>query len=261
MDQIKAIIMGLVEGLTEFIPVSSTGHLILAKSLLKFQINDTFEVFIQIGAILAVILLYRQRFIGLLDFKRSEGFAGFRGLFLLGLTTVPAFIVGFLLHGFIKDHLFNPTTVALGLGVGGIWILVTEKWLKLKNQTSVDQITWKQALAIGCFQCLALWPGMSRSSSTILGAMMMGLDRKSAAEYSFFAAAPLLVAAGVFDLLDNLSALTLADIPLFATGLIVSFLSAWLAIRVLIRFVSHHTLSVFGWYRLALMLIVFWLVK
>ncbi|HBA83119.1 MAG TPA: undecaprenyl-diphosphatase [Verrucomicrobia bacterium] len=261
MDQIKAMVMGMVEGLTEFIPVSSTGHLILAKSLLKFQINDTFEVFIQIGAILAILLLYRQRFVGLLDWRRKEGFAGFQGLFLLGLTTAPAFIIGFLLHRFIKEHLFNVTTVALGLGVGGLWILVTERFFSGKQQTTLDRMGWKQALAIGFFQCLALWPGMSRSSSTILGAMLVGVDRKSATEYSFFAAAPVLVAAGLFDLLDNLSNLTAADIPLFATGLVVSFVSAWIAVRVLIRYVSHHTLSAFGWYRIVLMAVIFLLAK
>lgn len=256
MELLKTIVMGLVEGVTEFLPISSTGHLILTKRLLDFHINDSFEVFIQMGAMLAVLLLYRQRFVGLLQWKKNEGFSGIRGVFLLGLTSLPAVVLGFLVHDLIKEKLFNATTVALGLGVGGIWILLAEKWIPEKRRDSLDQISWKQALAIGCFQCLALWPGMSRSSSTILGAMMVGVDRKSAAEYSFFAAVPLLMMAGIYDLLKNLSDLSMADVPIFALGLIVSFLAAWVAIQWLIRLLSHHTLIPFGWYRLGVAVVI-----
>ncbi len=256
MDMLKAILMGVVEGVTEFLPVSSTGHLILAKQLLSFEINDSFEIFIQMGAMLAVLWLYRQRFVGLLNFKQRVGFSGGRGISLLALTTLPALVAGFLLHGVIKERLFNSLTVALGLGAGAVWILLAERGGRGQEESGIDQITWKQALAIGLFQCLALWPGMSRSACTILGALWMGLSRKAAAEYSFFAAVPLLMAAGLYDLWKNLPDLTTSDAPLFATGLIVSFLGAWVAIRWLMRLLARHTLAPFGWYRLALALVI-----
>ncbi|MFH0880700.1 MAG: undecaprenyl-diphosphate phosphatase [Lentisphaerota bacterium] len=256
MNFINTIVMGIVEGITEFLPVSSTGHLIITKSLLQFKINDAFEVFIQMGAILAVVLAYWPRFMGLLKWNQSEGFSGLKGVGFLALTSVPALLLGFLIHGFIKEKLFNNVTVAAGLAVGGLWILLAERFLKARNRTSLDEMTWKQALAIGFFQCFALWPGMSRSSSTILGAMLMGLDRKSATEYSFFAAVPVLLAAGFFDLLDNLDQLSSSDLGLFGLGFVVSFLSAWIAIQWLIRFVSRHNLMPFGWYRLVIAAVI-----
>ena len=251
MDWIKAVIMGIVEGVTEFLPVSSTGHLIVAKSLLHFEINDAFEVIIQMGAILAVVVIYFSRFIGLLNLKAKEGLAGPRGVGLLALTCLPAFTVAFFTHDWIKQHLFNNATVAIGLAVGGVWILATEYALKRPPRVTMDTMTWREALTVGLFQCLALWPGMSRSSSTILGGMLAGLDRKSATEFSFFAAVPILVVAGLFDLLDNLNVLTGGDLKLVGLGLVVSFISAWAAIRLFVHFVSRHTLSPFGWYRLA----------
>jgi undecaprenyl-diphosphatase len=262
MEHLIAMVMGLVEGITEFLPVSSTGHLILAGHLLGFEDETakTFEVFIQLGAILAVVLAYRATFAELFSAPSGEGFRGRNGIVLLLVTTLPGLVGGKLAHSFIKEHLFNPTTVAVGLAVGAVWILLTERFYRHHAPRSLDELTWKRALAIGCFQCLALWPGMSRSTSTILGGMLVGLTRKAATEYSFFAAVPMLAAACGYDLLHNADLLTSETIPYFLTGFVVSFLSAWAAIRLFIRFVSRHSLSVFAWYRLALAAMVFaWL--
>lgn len=258
MELLNATIMGLVEGLTEFLPVSSTGHLILVGSWLKLEgvRAATFEIVIQMGAILAVLIIYFQRFARLLRFTENRGFSGLHGIWLLGLTTLPPMVLGLLVHDWIEARLFRPLTVAFGLAVGGAWILVVER-IRLQPRTSgLDAIDWKQALKIGCFQCLALWPGMSRASSTILGGMLSGLDRRTATEYSFFAAAPLLLAAGCFALFKSRAELSAADWPFFAVGLVVSFAAAWLAIKGFIRFVGQHTLTLFGWYRLALALLV-----
>ncbi len=254
-----AAILGLVEGLTEFLPVSSTGHLILAGHLLGFtgERAETFEIFIQLGAILAVVLFFLRRFLGLLRPPAgAPGFAGWRGLGLLIVTTLPAVGAGLLLHKTIKAHLFTPLAVAAGLAVGALWILAAERWPRRCAPVGLEQLTWGRALAIGVFQCLALWPGMSRSSSTILGAMLLGLDRRAATEYSFFAAVPVITLAGGYDLLKSLPALSGNDLPLFAVGFVVAFVSAWAAIQFLIRFVATHTLKLFGWYRLAVALIV-----
>ena len=262
-DIINAVILGVVEGVTEFLPVSSTGHLILTGHLLGFTgaKADTFEIFIQLGAILAVVAYFRGKFIDLVKPGTRAGFSGWRGLLLLGLTTAPALVVGKLGHDAIKAHLFTPLTVAIGLAAGALWILATESALRRKAGRSLDALGWRAALGVGLFQCLAMWPGMSRSASTILGGMICGLDRKSATEYSFFAAVPVLVLAGLYDLYKNWALLGAADLPLFATGFIVSFLSAWLAIRFFIRYGAGHTLAAFAWYRLAVAGLVLWLVR
>lgn len=259
-DSLKAVVLGLVEGLTEFVPVSSTGHLILVGDALAFhgRAAETFEVFIQSGAMLAVLLVYARRWRELASFRAGAGFHGRRGVGLLILTTLPGLIVGGLAHGVIKEHLFRPATVLVGLAVGGIWILVAERWWARKDHTELDRLSWKQAVGIGLFQCLALWPGMSRSSSTILGGMMLGLKRRAAVEFSFFAAVPLLLAATAYDLYKNAEILTWNDLPTFAIGFTVSFFSAWAAIRFLLRFVARRTLCVFGWYRIALTAILAW---
>jgi undecaprenyl-diphosphatase len=246
-------VMGLVEGATEFIPVSSTGHLIVAGHLLGFtgEKASTFEIFIQMGAILAVLVLYASRFYGFFKFNDRTGFTGLRGISLLVLTTLPALVIGFLLHSWIKEHLFNPVSVAVGLIAGGIWILIAERSRQHRSITSLDSISWKQALGIGFFQCLAMWPGFSRSGATILGGMSLGFDRKTAAEYSFFAAVPVLSAAALLDLVKSLDTLSSSDIPFFGVGFLVSFVSAWIVIKFFIGFVSRHSLSVFAWYRFA----------
>ncbi|MCU0875507.1 MAG: undecaprenyl-diphosphate phosphatase [Pirellulaceae bacterium] len=255
---VVAALMGVVEGVTEFIPVSSTGHLILAGDLLGFESlvgegqAKTFEIFIQLGAILAVVVAYPRRFSGLVRLGDNSGFSGLRGLSLLLLTSLPAGLLGLVARGPIKEYLFQPLTVAAGLAAGAVWILVAERWPRPVRRAGLDALRWQDALVVGLFQCLALWPGMSRSSSTILGGMMLGIERKTAAEYSFFAAVPLLAAAALYELYKSRSTLHAADIPWFAVGFAVSYLFAWLSVRFFIRFLSQHTLAMFGWYRLAI---------
>ena len=259
---LAAVLLGVLEGVTEFIPVSSTGHLILAEHLLGWHgpQASTFAIFIQLGAILAVVLLYRERFFGLLPSQQSQGFHGMHGLMLLALTTLPALLIGAATHGYIKRHLFHPITVALGLGLGGLAIIVLERYLSPSaRRAGLDALRWQDAVAIGLFQCLSLWPGVSRAAATILGAMLMGLERRTAAEYSFLAAVPVLCAATLFDLLKSLNVLQRTDVPVFAIGFVCAFLSAVLAIRYFLRLLSTSTLAPFGWYRLALALTVLWL--
>ena len=264
MDIFQAIILGVVEGLTEFIPVSSTGHLIIAGHFLGLvgEKAATFEVFIQLGAILAVVFLYKDRFLGLISLKKTNNFSGINGLLLLGLTTLPALVFGALAHSYIKRNLFNMTTVALGLGIGGVIMLLIERQYARQRATTVpregiDHLSFKDALAIGFFQSLALWPGVSRSGATIVGGIILGIHRKTAAEYSFLAAVPLMCAAVIFDLIKSVrdagsgALLSASDAPVFAIGFIVAFFSALLAIRYFIRLLGQVSLRPFGWYRIA----------
>ncbi len=260
-EHLIAVVMGLVEGLTEFIPVSSTGHLILVGHLLGFdgEAAKLFDVFIQLGAILAVVVMYFRTFAELFSAPERTGFSGYNGILLLGLTTLPAVVIGKLAHGAIKAHLFSPDTVAVGLAAGAIWMLLAERLLGGRASKELDGLTWRVALGIGLFQCLAMWPGMSRSTCTILGAMMLGLNRASAVKYSFFAAVPIMTLAVAYDLLKNASLLTADTIPWFLTGFVVAFLSAMAAIRFFIHWVSRHGLAPFAWYRLAVAGLVVWL--
>jgi undecaprenyl-diphosphatase len=253
-----AVILGVVEGLTEFIPISSTGHLILAEHLLRFEgpTAETFAIFIQLGAILAVVFFYKELFIRLCTFRESAGFAGRRGIILLGLTTLPALVLGYVTHRFIKAYLFTPVTVALALGIGGVGILVMERFLPLVKKSELDALNYSDAVAVGFFQCLALWPGMSRSACTILGGMAVGIERATAAQYSFLAAVPIMFAATVFDLYKSLAILHGSDVPIFVTGFVVSFIAAWLAIRFFLHLLTSHTLNPFGWYRIILALAI-----
>lgn len=258
IEIITAVVLGIVEGLTEFLPVSSTGHLIVVGSLLNFEgaRASTFEIFIQLGAILAVVILFWDRFIHLLDFKRREGFAGLRGIGLLAVTSFPALTLAAISYDTIKENLFSPLTVAIGLGVGGIAILIIEKVLKKSTHSGLDSITWKDALVIGIFQILSLWPGVSRSASTILSGMGSGLDRKTAAEYSFFAAVPALAAAAVYDLYKNIGLLQSSDLLIFGIGFVVAFISAWLAVKFFLKLISSSNLIPFGWYRIILAAVI-----
>ncbi len=253
-----AALMGVVEGITEYLPVSSTGHLILANRWMGNPFSDVFEVVIQSGAVLAVLVEYWRRFVRLADFRSREGFAGFRGRWWLALTTLPALVLGVLFHSAIKARLFTPTVVAIALGVGGVIMIVLERLLPSHDEGGVDALGWKRALGIGCFQCLAMVPGTSRSMATILGGRLLGLGRKTAAEYSFFAAVPVLLLAGAFDFYKGLDTLQRADILPYVIGLAVSFFVARLAIRWLMHLISHHTLEGFGWYRIGLSLVVWW---
>lgn len=260
-DLVTALILGLVEGLTEFIPVSSTGHLIAVGHLLGFTgpTAETFDVVIQLGAILAAVVYYRHRLLDLATLRPSDGFAGRHGVLLLALTTLPALVLGALTHTLITDYLFSPATVAVGLGLGGVAILVVERVHPAPRHRGLDALRWQEALVVGLFQCLALWPGVSRSAATILGGMLVAVDRKTAAEYSFLAAIPVITAAATLELVTSLDSLNVSDLPLFATGLVVSFLAAWGAIRFFLRLLGTITLRPFGWYRItaALALLVF----
>ncbi|MGI8482964.1 MAG: undecaprenyl-diphosphate phosphatase [Thermomicrobiales bacterium] len=263
VDLMIAVVLGLVEGLTEFIPVSSTGHLIVAGHLLGFTgaKADTFEVVIQLGAILAVVVHYRQRLLDLATLRPSTGFGGRHGVGLLALTTLPALVFGALAHDFIKAHLFSPVTVAIGLGLGGVAILLVERFHPVPRYCGLDALRWQEALAVGLFQCLALWPGVSRSAATILGGMLGGVARKTAAEYSFLAAVPVIAAATILDLYQSRGLLALSDLPTFAVGFVVAFVSAWIALRFFLRLLATMTLRPFGWYRIVaafVLLAVLW---
>jgi len=252
-----AAVLGFVEGLTEFLPISSSGHLVIASSLLGFAGPKaaTFGVVIQVGAILAVLTLYWRRFYGLLRPQAGSAFSGLHGILLLILTTLPGAGLGLALHGFIKT-LFTPVSVAAALVVGGVLMLVIEKVMAdCQNDmptTSLDQLTVKQALGIGCFQCLALWPGFSRSASTIMGGMILGVRRETAAEYSFVAAVPIIMGAAGYDLIKSLSLFSVADIPFFLVGSAVAFVSAIAAMRSFIAILKHSTLKPFAFYRFLL---------
>ena len=209
MEALGALIMGLVEGLTEFLPISSTGHLILVGHWLGFEqsmgeeLTKVFEIVIQLGAILAVVAAYPGRFSRLVQFGDNRGLAGLRGLGLLAVTSLPAGLLALSAGKFIQDRLFNSVTVAAALAVGAVWILVVEYFQPRPRLESVDAIGWREAFSVGLFQCLALWPGMSRSASTILGGMISGVERKAATEYSFFAAVPIMIAATGYELLKH----------------------------------------------------------
>lgn len=286
-----AVILGIVEGLTEFLPVSSTGHLIIAGQLLSFEGAKaaTFEVAIQLGAILAVVVLYWPRFWALvwplpklaelpkaLAWKgqvdsETLPFRGARGLFMLFLTCLPASVLGLLCHGYIKEYLFTADTVVLSLTVGAVFILLVETREKRRlamaydtvsdtpyRYQNLDDMTPCLALGIGLFQCLALWPGFSRSAATIMGGMILGAKRNLAAEYSFIAAVPIMFAATAYDVLKSWHIFEAADLPFFAVGCLVSFLSAWAAVKLFIGIVGKMTFRPFAWYRLALAPVVYY---
>jgi len=253
-ELLSAVWLGLIEGVTEFLPISSTGHLILAGDLLRFTGPEakTFEVVIQFAAILAVMHLYRDRFLGLLRPSPDRRFSGPFGIWLLFLTTLPAGLLGLLAHSQIKEHLFAPAPVAMALGVGALGLLLVEIKRPAARFDDLDDLGWRLALGVGLFQCLALWPGFSRAAATIIGAMFLGADRKLAAEYSFLAAVPIIAAASGFDLFTSWTHLTGSDIPVFATGCLVSFASAWLVVKGFLHLLDHFTLKPFAYYRIGL---------
>lgn len=250
---IKAAIMGVVEGLTEFLPISSTGHLILAGSLLGFvdAKAKVFEIAIQTGAILAVIIVYWQRLretlLGLPSQRQAQRFA----LNVL-IAFIPAVVLGLLFGKAIKANLFTPTVVATTFIVGGFIILWAERRAQQTARIqSVDDMTPWDALKLGLVQCLALVPGTSRSGATIIGGMLLGLSRKTATDFSFYLAIPTLIGAGVYSLYKERALLSVDDVPMFAVGLLFAFLSAWLCIRWLLRYVASHSFVPFAWYRIA----------
>jgi len=249
---IQAIIIGIVEGITEFLPISSTGHMIIVGHLINFKgpFANLFEVVIQLGAILAIVVLYREKIFGSLS-KLAPGQSGFKFWLNIFLAFLPSAIAGFLLKDFIEEHLFNTFTVSLGLIVGGILLYFMENKYRGRNHlNNVDYIHPWQALQIGCFQCLALWPGMSRSSSTIIGAWISGLSNVAAAEFSFFLAIPTMVAASGFSLLKTRVALSSPEIVALIVGFVVSFIVALLVVEGFIGFLKKKPMRVFAFYRI-----------
>lgn len=253
-DVWQAILLGVVEGLTEFLPVSSTGHLILVSEILGFtgEGSVAFKIAIQLGAILAVLVAYRHlfahMFTGLL--RREPEAIGFTRNIAIGF--LPALVIGVFAYGAIRELLKSPMTVAVALVVGGIAIIVIEKMVKPRPAGSVAAMRWKTAAGIGFMQCLAMVPGVSRSGATIMGGLLMGLDRKTAAEFSFFLAVPTMAAATVYSLYKERALLSLDDLGLIAIGFVTAFLCALLVVKWLVGFVGRHGFTPFGWYRIVL---------
>ena len=254
----KAAIMGIVEGLTEFLPISSTGHLILAGALLGFDDDKSkvFSIAIQTGAILAVILVYWQKIratvVALPTERAAQAFTA-----NVAIAFVPAVVLGLAFGKAIQQNLFKPWFVATTFILGGFIIL----WAERRQQAVVrvqeaDDMSWKDALKLGLVQCLALLPGTSRSGATIIGGMLLGLSRKAATDFSFYLAIPTLIGAGAYSLYKERALLSAADLPLFGVGLLFSFISAWLCVRWLLRYISSHSFVPFAWYRIAFGIVV-----
>ena len=259
---LTAALLGLIEGVTEFIPVSSTGHLILASHWLgeTGEAAKTFDIFIQLGAILAIVWLYRHRLTHALLAAQSEP-ASRRFLLNLLIAFLPAAIVGFLAHDWIKARLFTPTVVAAALVVGGLLILLIERLRPREQVAEVEQVRPPTALGIGLAQVLSLVPGTSRSGATIMGGYALGLSRRAATEFSFFLSIPVMVAATCYDLFKSRDALTLADAPAFTVGFVVAFVSALVVVKAFLGFVSRHSFAAFAWYRIALGLVLLLLLR
>jgi undecaprenyl-diphosphatase len=240
---VDALILGIVEGLTEFLPVSSTGHLILAGDLLGFndERGKVFHIAIQTGAMLAVLWEYRARF-----FRIDP--ALYRNL---AVAFVPAALLGLAFGGLIKQFLFRPVPVALAFIAGGLIILWVDRRDRVARIEDTRAMSWRDALKVGFAQCFALIPGTSRSGATIIGGMLFGLSRRAATEFSFFLAVPTLVAAGAYDFWKHRALFSAADLPLFAVGLAAAFVSAFLCVRWLVRYVATHDFRPFAWYRIA----------
>lgn len=254
----QAFILGVVEGLTEFLPISSTGHQIIIADLIGFGGDraKAFNIIIQLGAILAVVWVFRQRIFSVLFGLASERPAQRFTINLL-IAFLPAVVLGLIFADLIEYWLFNPITVASALVIGGLVMLWAERRQHAIKAETVDDMTWRQALKVGCAQCLALVPGTSRSASTIIGGLLFGLSRKAATEFSFFLAMPTMVGAAVYSgykhralFEDN------GDLPVFALGFVVSFIFAMLAVRGLLRFIASHSYAVFAWYRIGFGLLI-----
>ena len=264
---LKAAVMGIVEGLTEFLPISSTGHLILAGALLGFDDEKAkvFDIAIQTGAIFAVIIVYWQKISSTLVALPTQRLARRFALNVL-IAFLPAVLLGLLFGKAIKAHLFTPSVVASTFIIGGFIILWVEGWGRkpLYNGhpddhariVNVESMTPWDALKVGLVQCLAMVPGTSRSGATIIGGMLLGMSRKAATDFSFYLAIPTLIGAGAYSLYKERALLSMADVPMFAVGLVFSFLSAWACVRWLLRYIATHSFVVFAWYRIAFGVVV-----
>jgi undecaprenyl-diphosphatase len=250
-DVVKALLLGIVEGLTEFLPISSTGHLIIVQQLLDF--NDTrakvFTIVIQTGAILAVVWEYRTRFVAVLTGLGTDP-AAQRFVVNVAIAFLPLALLGLSIGSWIKANLFNAESVAVAFVGGALLILWAERRRHVIRVETVDDMRWRDALKVGVAQAFALIPGMSRAGSTIIGGLLFGLSRKAAAEFSFFLAVPTLISAGALDLYRNADILRTEDVAVFAVGFLAAFVSAFLAVRALLRYISRHDFTVFAWYRI-----------
>lgn len=253
----QALLLGIVEGLTEFLPISSTGHQIIVADLIGFggERFEAFNVIIQLGAILAVVWEYRRKVfdivVGLPRQRSAQRFT----LNLL-VAFLPAVVLGVAFADVIHHYLFNPITVATALVIGGVIMLWAERRQHRTEADTVDEMTWKHALKVGCAQCLALIPGTSRSGATIIGGLVFGLSRKAATEFSFFLAMPTMVGAAVYSGYKYRHLFQPADLPVFALGFVVSFIFAMLAVRALLKFIASHSYAVFAWYRIGFGLLI-----
>jgi undecaprenyl-diphosphatase len=269
----SATLMGIVEGLTEFIPVSSTGHLIMVGEMIGYtgEKAATFEIVIQLGAILAVLLLYRERFVRFFSGFNTEmlklptgndGNNNELNLVHIAIAILPVMAVGFFSHKYIKQYLFSSATVVIGLVVGGIIMIAVErKLLKNPATTDLDSITYHQALWVGLAQCCALWPGVSRSGATIVGGLLGKMDHRTSAEFSFLIAVPVMFVATAYDLIKSWDLLGADDLIMLAVGFIVSFIFAWLSVVTFLKILSKWKLSPFGWYRIGAAGLFYFLVK
>ena len=255
-DLLIATLLGIVEGITEFLPVSSTGHLIISGHLLGFVGDEaaSFEVIIQLGAILSVVLLYWRRFVGLIPASvkafEASNLEGWSGLWRIALATFPALVVGYGARHVIKEQLFNPSAVTLALAIGGIAILLVERYAAKRKTNSLERLTLPQALGVGLFQVLALWPGTSRAAATIIGGMLLGLDRKSAAEFSFLIAVPVMLAASGYELIKMRHEMALQNVLQLGVGFVISFIVALITVKVFVSFLQRGKLTPFAWYRI-----------
>jgi len=249
---LKTIVIGIVEGVTEFLPISSTGHIILAEEVLHFEgpQGKVFEIVIQLGAILAVCVLYYGKILATIGGVARRDQASIRFATAVIVAFLPAAVIGVALHKYIKALLDKPVVVAVAFIVGGIAILVIERYAQRPRVKSVDDIDWKTALFVGFCQCLAMIPGVSRSGATIMGARVLRVDRATSAEFSFFLAIPTMLGATVYDLYKNWKTLDWHGGGLIAVGFVVAFLSALVVVKPFVRFVSRHGFGVFAWYRI-----------
>jgi undecaprenyl-diphosphatase len=267
---LKALILGMVEGLTEFAPVSSTGHMILvddmwlkSEEFLTKYVANTFKVVIQLGSILAVVVVFRQRFIDMLGFRRNKATNEVTGgrlkLSQVIVGLVPAGILGVLFEDFIDEHLFTTNTVLIGLAIGAVLMIIADKFAS-KNQNpvidSVDQITYKQAFTIGLIQCLSLWPGFSRSGATISGGVLVGLSHRAAADFTFIMAVPIMAGASGISLIKNWQYFSADAMPFFVVGFISAFVFAMLSIRFFLKVIEKVRLTPFAIYRLILVAVI-----
>lgn len=267
-DYMIAVILGIVEGFTEYLPVSSTGHMILVGDWLGFDgpRASVFEVFIQLGAILSVLIIYKEKFIRMLYqyrcwnlFRRENWFRTDTGLTLAHVAAgiVPVMGIGYLAHHAIKTYLFSAGTVIIGLIIGGLFMLAAEKAHMQVRCKDVEKMTIVQAFLVGAFQMLALWPGFSRSGSTIAGGLFLGMSRKAAADFSFIIAVPVMIVACFYDLLKSLSYLSSNDLIMIAIGFVTAFIVAYVSVLWFLKFLNKSTLASFAYYRFVIALVSF----